>query len=196
MQSVEISFHRATPGTHAYSGRGILPDACCNRLVLRGTDDHERQNSCSLLTSLHSISHVSEDVLLVRRWSGDDIAAHGYKLRVDSPPWRRLESKGIEVLVERRIAREFPHYRVFDPCRNGERECTETSRPQASQSSGERGRSSAQRGAGIGNGTLPADRPCTPAEDLWFGATCFLLSSCVQTRTFASRWAATAPCCT
>jgi NAD+ kinase len=29
-----------------------------------------------------------------------------------------LESKGIEVLVERRIAREFPHYRVFDPCRN------------------------------------------------------------------------------
>lgn len=33
---------------------------------------------------------------------------------------RRLESKGIEVLVERRIAREFPHYRVFDPCRNGE----------------------------------------------------------------------------
>jgi ATP-NAD kinase N-terminal domain len=25
------------------------------------------------------------------------------------------------VLVERRVAREFPDYRVFDPCRNGER---------------------------------------------------------------------------
>jgi hypothetical protein len=39
----------------------------------------------------------------------------------------RLESKGIEVLVERRIAREFPQYRVFDPCRNGEREHAQTS---------------------------------------------------------------------
>jgi hypothetical protein len=39
----------------------------------------------------------------------------------------RLESKGIEVLVERRIAREFPQYRVFDPCRNGECGSAETS---------------------------------------------------------------------
>ena len=35
--------------------------------------------------------------------------------------FRRLESKGIGILVERRVAKEFPEYEVFDPCRNGER---------------------------------------------------------------------------
>lgn len=35
----------------------------------------------------------------------------------------RLEGKGIEVLIERRVAREFPQYRVFDPCRNGVPRC-------------------------------------------------------------------------
>lgn len=32
---------------------------------------------------------------------------------------RRLESKGITILVEKRVAREFPQFEVFDPCRNG-----------------------------------------------------------------------------